>query len=355
MARSHRSPRLAGGTLTGLVGVLAVLVLTAMLPAAHAGFSAVTTNADDAWAADWLLPPSGLTATYSCSATPIDFRNATQGTGLGILILPTPSGIRAGDFLVAQVTNATGPIPLTAPAGWNLIRRDSSNPAAPAASAVTSALFWRTVVDGEPATATFVLQNSMDMVGGIAAYRGVRVADPVNASGAAAGATATATTPSLTTTVVDTVLADFTTKAGEALPAPTGTTERWRLANLTSTLGTSAGDVPFDGPGATPTRSSVSPSGSLNEWVTQTVALRPRLQAAASLTWTASPSAWGTGYVLERMVGSTVQAERTLAPIATASAIESPLVNGTTYTFRLSAYRGAWRSPAVTTTLTPAC
>ena len=352
MARSHRRPRLIGGTLTGMVGALAVLLLTAMLPAAHAGFSAVTTNADDAWAADWLLPASGLTSEYSCSATPIVFLGATHATGLGILILPTPSGIRAGDLLVAQVANATGPSHLGAPAGWDFIRRDSSNPAAPA---VTSALFSRTVVDGEPATATFVLQDSVDMVGGIAAYRGVRVADPVNASGAAAGATATATTPSVSTTVVDTMLVDFTTKAGEALPAPTGTTERWRRATLTSTLGTSAGDLPFAGPGGTPTRSSVSPSGSLNEWVVQTVALRPRLQAAASLAWTASPSTWGDGYVLERMVGGTVLADRTLTPIATTSAIESSLVNNTTYTFRLSAYRGTWRSPAVTTALTPAC
>ena len=355
MARSHRRRRLSCRTLTGLVGVLAVLVLTAMLPAAHAGFSAVTTNADDAWAADWLRPPSGLDATYSCSATPIVFRSATHATGLGILVLPTPSGIRAGDLLVAQVTNATGPSPLKPPEGWHLIRRDSSKPAAPAASAVTSALFWRTVVDGEPAAATFVLENSLDMVGGIVAYRGVRVADPVNASGVDEDATATATTPSVFTTVVDTMLVDFTAKAGEALPAPTGTTERWRLATLTSTLGTSVGDVPFAGPGYTPTRSSVSPSGSLNEWVAQTVALRPRLQAAATLGWTASPSTWGTGYVLERLVDGTVQAERTLTPIATASAIESPLVNGTTYTFRLSAYRGTWRSSAVTTTLTPVC
>jgi hypothetical protein len=75
----------------------------------------------------------------------------------------------------------------------------------------------------------------------------------------------------------------------------------------------------------------------------------------ANLSWTASPSSWATGHLLERIVGGTVQAARQVTPVGTTSTTDGVLVNGTAYTFRLSAYSGAWRSPTVTTTLTPSC
>jgi hypothetical protein len=50
-----------------------------------------------------------------------------------------------------------------------------------------------------------------------------------------------------------------------------------------------------------------------------------------------------------------VQTTRSLTPIGTTGTSEGPLSNGVTYTFRLWAHQGAWRSPAAATTLTPAC
>ena len=42
-------------------------------------------------------------------------------------------------------------------------------------------------------------------------------------------------------------------------------------------------------------------------------------------------------------------------PMGTTTAADAYLVNGTTYSYRVWAYRGAWVSTAATTTLTPSC
>ena len=123
----------------------------------------------------------------------------------------------------------------------------------------------------------------------------------------------------------------------------------------TSIQGVSAGDVSFAGPGATPVRSSTSPSTFSSEWIGQTLALRPiPQQPAATLNWTATPSSWATGYRGERLVSGTVQRSSTL-PMGTTTVTDTGLVNGTTYTYRIWAYRGTWVSTAVTATLTPSC
>jgi hypothetical protein len=342
--------------LPALVAALALVVAVLALPPASAVFSSATANAANLLGADRLQPPSGLTATTSCLSSTIGLRAATQAAGSGSLVLPTPPGTSAGDLLVAQVSNWGGPAVLTPPAGWNLIRRDSAFQTNGAAQ-VTSALFWRVAVATEPASATFYLAASVDMAGGIAAYSGASTTSAVDAHEAATSTSATTTVPSVTTTVANTMLVHFTTKRQEQLPAPGGTAERWRLISGTGTSiqGVSAGDVSFAGPGATPVRSSTSPSTFSSEWIGQTVALRPiPQQPAANLTWTATPSSWATGYRGERVVGGTVQATSS-APMGTTTVTDPGLVNGTTYTYRVWAYRGSWVSTVQTTTLTPNC
>jgi hypothetical protein len=342
--------------LPALVAALALVVAVLGLPPASAVFSSATANPANTLAADRLQPPSGLTATTSCVSSTIVFRAATQAAGSGSLVLPTPPGTSAGDLLVAQVSNWGGPAVLTPPAGWNLIRRDSAFQTNGAAQ-VTSALFWRVAVATEPASATFHLAASVDMAGGIAAYSGASTTSAVDAHEAATSTSATTTVPSVTTTVANTMLVHFTTKRQEQLPAPGGTAERWRLISGTGTSiqGVSAGDVSFAGPGATPVRSSTSPSNFSSEWIGQTVALRPiPQQPAANLSWTATPSSWATGYRGERVVGGTVQATSN-APMGTTTVTDPGLVNGTTYTYRVWAYRGSWVSTVQTTTLTPNC
>ena len=45
----------------------------------------------------------------------------------------------------------------------------------------------------------------------------------------------------------------------------------------------------------------------------------------------------------------------TTVPFGTTTASDTGLANGTTYTYRVRAYRGAWVSSDVTSTLTPSC
>lgn len=59
-----------------------------------------------------------------------------------------------------------------------------------------------------------------------------------------------------------------------------------------------------------------------------------------------NPARWA------RAVGAPVGVHR---PIGTTTVTDPGLVNGTTYTYRIWAYRGSWVSPSVTTTLTPNC
>ncbi len=343
--------------LPALVAALALVAAVLTLPTVSTAFSARTANSANALAADLLQPPSGLTATQSCSPSTITYLNASTAAGVGSMTLPTPSGISPGDVLVAQVGNkGGGTATLTAPAGWTSIRRDTAMRSGNTPQ-VTSALFWRVVVAGEPSSATFTTTSTVDMVGGIAAYRGVSTAAPVDVSDVRTGTSTTATTPSVTTTVAHTMLVDFTAKWQDELPAPAGTQQRWKRMSSadTANFGISAGDVTFAGTGATPTRNAASSTGYSSEWLAQTIALRPvPQQPAAILTWTASPSSWATGYRGERIAAGTVQATSS-APMGTTTVTDPGLVNGTTYTYRVWTYRGSWVSPDVTTTLTPSC
>lgn len=358
--RERRPPRGRRGLracLVPLAAVLALLLASASLDATSAAFSAGTSNPGNAWSAGRLAPPTGLTAVQTCSAGSIVFQNATRAKGSASLSLPTPAGTAAGDLLLAQVTNRGGQAELTAPSGWNLIRRDTSSRAGDGVPQVTSALYWRRAVSPEPTSATFTLAAAVDMVGGMLGYRGVSTTSPVDASASAAGATPTTTTPTVTTTVANAVLVDFTAKRQEALPAPTGTTERFRyLSDGTgeATQGASAGDVAFTGPGTAPTRST-SPAGASVEWLAQTVALRPAASTpSAVLSWTPSTSSWATGYVLERSSAGAVLT-RSLTPVTTSGFTEGTLANGTAYTYRLWAYQGTWTSAPVTAGLTTSC
>lgn len=119
-------------------------------------------------------------------------------------------------------------------------------------------------------------------------------------------------------------------------------------------MGATAADQSFAGPGATGNRNITTSTS--KSWGAHTVALRPGSSSpSASLTWTASPSTWATGYVLERVVGGSVGTTQTVTPISATSTTDGPLVNGTAYTFRLSLYYGTWTSPAVTATHNPSC
>jgi hypothetical protein len=77
--------------------------------------------------------------------------------------------------------------------------------------------------------------------------------------------------------------------------------------------------------------------------------------ANVNAAWTASPSTWATGYLLERVVNGAVQASGTVTPMSVTSATDGPLSNGVTYTYRISTYFRSWTSQPATAVLTTNC
>jgi hypothetical protein len=86
---------------------------------------------------------------------------------------------------------------ITAPAGWSLVRVDSSG------NALTKTTYVRVLGEGEAATALWRWSASAAATGEVVAYRGVDPVAPVDASGGAvSGArSTTVVAPSVTTTV----------------------------------------------------------------------------------------------------------------------------------------------------------
>ena len=350
MVRLRRArPRIAFAV-AALVSVSG-LAVPAVLPTTSAAFSAVTGDTGNDVTAGVIAPPSGFAVTQSCPAVAAPaYRGSSSATGVNTLTIPIPAGTTAGEVMVAQVMNRNLGS-LSTPAGWTLIRRDTSG------VEVQVALFWRVATSSETAP-TFTLSVPMQMAGGIVSYSGADTSNPVDAHDATVGATATATAPSVTTTRPGTRVVRSIGKRQEALAAPSGTTQRWSLLSGGSAGGggASLGDATLASAGATGTAGSASGTNFATEWVAQTVALRAAPGTpSASATWTASPTPGATGYVLDRVVGGSVTSTKTVTPISTTSTTDGPLVNGTAYTFRLRAYRGSWVSADVTGTLTPAC
>jgi hypothetical protein len=339
--------------LVGLLGASALLAAVSTVPAAYGLFAdsaAVTTTVSTAV----LAPPTNPAVTQSCTPpSTIVLRGATSATGTDALTIDVPLGTTTGDVLVAQVANRNGLFGgITPPAGWSLLDRRSGG------TAVTSAVYWKIATATEPATVVFDLLSSsgIQMVGGVAAYDGVSTSAPINAWAASTGTGGTTTLPSVTTTAPGTTLVRTITKRQEAMPAPVGTTERWQLisGNGTATEGATGSDEVFAGSGASPARSTST--GFSTEWVAHTVALRPTPGTpTANASWTPSTSTWATGYVAERWVGSSLQLSGPVTPVTASSAADGPLVNGTTYTYRLWTYRGSWSSGPVSITFRPDC
>ena len=320
----NRPPRVRVHPRTGLrvrpgrlAVVLSVLLVATAMPWAHAlisDSSSVSTSVSTAS----LAPPSNLTVTYTCTPPPpVVFRGAMSNTGTDAIGLVVPTGVQAGDLLVAQVSNRNGAYGgVSAPSGWTLLGRATSG------TAVTEAVYWKLADAAEPLYYAFYLQGSsgVQMAGGIAAYGGADRNAPVHAFGMATGAGATASTPSVTTTVANVVLLHTITKRQEDLPAPAGTTARWQLISGkgTATAGATAADESFAGPGSTPVRTSST--GFSTEWITHTIAVRPVPGTpTAGLSWTGTPSTWATGHRIERMVAGSVQATTNVAPRSTTS------------------------------------
>ncbi|WP_369131738.1 fibronectin type III domain-containing protein [Modestobacter sp. I12A-02662] len=333
-----------------LLGLAVLLAGVSGLDATSAAFTATTSNPGNTLATDRLEPPGSLTVSPSCSAPGIAVRGATTAVGTETLTLRIPAGTVQNDVLVAQVAYTGTKTALTAPAGWSQVLSNTNAPT------LASVLYVKVAGTAEPdPTFAFPAGSGAQLTGGIAAYSGVSTTDPVDARSGFIANSTTVRPKEVTTTSAGTMVLSFVTVVGAAFNAPPEVTERWRQDNVAG-LGVTATDEQFAGPGVTEKRAFTSPNGTTTNYVAQTVALRrgPAAPPSALVSWTPTPSSWAQGYRIERQAGTAPPVAQSL-PLGTTSSTDSPLTAGTTYTYRLWAYRGGWTSEALTVTATPTC
>jgi hypothetical protein len=120
---------------------------------------------------------------------------------------------------------------------------------------------------------------------------------------------------------------------------------------VVESLGEAADEV-LTSAGATGTRTTSVPGS--DTWVAQSLVLRPFVnEPYADLTWTPSTAPGVDGYLVERRIGATLDSTSTVTPGTASSATDGPLTSGTTYTYRVIATAGTWRSAPATATFTP--
>ena len=173
--------------------------------------------------------PIGAT---SAATAEIVFRGASSGANATStsLLLPSPAGAGAGDVLLASVSVRGAPV-VSPPAGWTLVRMVANG------TILRQAVYVRVAGASEPASYVWTFSAAKAAAGGIAAFAGVDVANPVDASAGQANSTVAAVTaPSVTTTVANTMLVGlygFAPLAGLAPPA--GMSEHWEVGSAAGT------------------------------------------------------------------------------------------------------------------------
>jgi hypothetical protein len=342
--------------------VAALLLIGAPLsfPEAGAVFTAATADTGNSVAAGVVAAPTSFSTTQTCTTPTIAFRAAAppgRTVGGSPLTLALPAGTQAGDILIAHITNRyDGSSGLNPPStAWALIGNRTTYGQGQAG--VTGAVYWKVATASEPSSFTFSMgSGTADMAGGLLAYSGVHPTTPVDAVAIATNSGPTVVTPPVTTTVANTLLVHAITKEAEMSPVPTGSTQRSRILSVSSSSnqGSTIGDEPIAASGAVSYRTAIGTADT--NWIVHSFALKPAPRIpSASLTWTSSSTTGASGYNLERVVGGSATRQWTVTPITATSSTDPSLTNGTTYTYRLRAYRGSWVSAWVTASLTPSC
>jgi hypothetical protein len=157
------------------------------------------------------------------------------------LRIPVPAGVAPNDLLLAAVAVAPDTAVITPPAGWTLVRRTDNG----AATANSLAVYRRFAGTTEPTSYVFGVSGGTAWVGGMQAYSGVDLTNPIDVeNGAATPAALAHATPSVTTTVANTMVVINHTMNGQAtwtLPAAGGCTPAFTESFDVTTGGAAAG------------------------------------------------------------------------------------------------------------------
>ena len=206
----------------------------------------------------------------------IAFRAASSaGVATGTLTINKPAGTTTADVLVASIAFRPNTAVVTAPAGWTLVRRvDNAN-----ATQNSIAVYVKVALAGEPASYAWSFNTSTGAAGGILAFSGVDITNPIHVENGQTTANAlTHAAPSVTTTNANTML--VTTHAfssGATWTPPAGMTEAvdvWSENNACCGESLEMNYVARPTVGATPVETATA-SNDTDVGVTDALALNP--------------------------------------------------------------------------------
>lgn len=195
---------------------------------------------------------------------------ANASGGAATLVLNKPSGTIAGSFLLAAVTVDGGSgTSITAPSGWNLVRRTNNG------TNVGVATYSKFASAAEPSTYSFALTTAR-ATGGIIRYSGVDTGTPIDVSNGATGGSGTAVSaPTISTATANTALiAIWATDAGTSFSGtPSGYSERFDQSN-SNAAGPTVALATSSQASTGATGSKTSTAGVAAVWAAQQLALR---------------------------------------------------------------------------------
>lgn len=240
-----------------------------------------------------VFPSSAQATTFGSAASAANDAEPLETT---TLILPAPTSISSGNFLIAGIAfNGGTDTSLTAPSGWILIERTDGEGGVD--TEIGIATYYKIAGSSEPSSYTWDVVNTEGgesdtateprAAGGIIRYTGVDTSDPIDVMGEQEGDDDILVAPSVTTTDPnETVIVFYAQDDNNDHPTPSGTTERYDVENLdVDGPQTSAADFVKTTAGSTGTK-SIDIGSSTPAYVTQTIALRNTPTGSLQITKT---------------------------------------------------------------------
>jgi hypothetical protein len=191
------------------------------------------------------------------------------------LTIATPAGVVPGELLLAGLTARIPDfMPLIAPEGWTLIRRESNDPLF---ASLSQAIYYRVADGTEASSYTWRWPALVPAAGGILTYGGVDRAQPIDAhSGSYRSWTGEIVAPSVAAAEPDSAaIAFFGYDGAKTTTPPADMVERYDVAPIGgfSATAAAADRIPA-GPGMTASAAATIEDGS-SSTIGQLVVLRP--------------------------------------------------------------------------------
>ncbi len=142
-----------------------------------------------------VLPATPASVVYE------SFAEAKANVAALTLTLPRPSGVAAGDLLiaVASVANGFSAPTMAAPAGWTLVSRLGNS------SAVSGGVWWKIATASEPADYAFTWTPAGKAYGWVMRFSGASATTPIHAVATNVDASSSPLCPAVTTTMKNTM------------------------------------------------------------------------------------------------------------------------------------------------------